>query len=74
VLGTEKVATQAGQVDAVKVERVRDPTQNQRTTVLWFAKDWNYLLVRLQQVEKDGKEYNIMLKDGTVDGKTVKGS
>ena len=74
VLATEKVATEAGQVDAVKVERVRDPTQNKRITVLWFAKDWNYLLVRLQQVETDGKEYNIMLKDGMVDGKAVKGS
>jgi hypothetical protein len=74
VLGTEKVATKAGQVDAVKVERVRDPTQTKRTTVLWFAKDWSYLLVRLQQVETDGKEYNIMLQDGTVDGKAVKGS
>jgi len=41
--------------------------------VLWFAKDWNYLLVRLHQVEKDGKEYQIMLKDGQVDGRTVKG-
>ncbi|QKZ03519.1 MULTISPECIES: DUF3108 domain-containing protein [Pseudomonas] len=74
VLGTEKVDTKAGQVEAIKVERVRDPTQNKRTTVLWFAKDWDYLLVRLQQVETDGKEYNIMLQDGTVDGRTVKGS
>ncbi|MBJ2201433.1 DUF3108 domain-containing protein, partial [Pseudomonas carnis] len=24
--------------------------------------------------ETDGKEYNIMLQDGTVDGKAVKGS
>ncbi|WAH57469.1 DUF3108 domain-containing protein [Pseudomonas silvicola] len=74
VLGTEKVDTKAGQVDAIKVERVRDPTQNKRTTVLWFAKDWDYLLVRLQQVETDGKEYNIMLQDGTVDGRAVKGN
>ncbi len=74
VLGTEKVETKAGQVEATKVERVRDPTQNKRTTVLWFAKDWDYLLVRLQQVETDGKEYNIMLQDGTVDGRSVKGS
>jgi hypothetical protein len=41
--------------------------------VLWFAKDCNYLLVRLQQVETDGKEYQIMLKEGTVDGKPVEG-
>ncbi|WP_043311458.1 DUF3108 domain-containing protein [Pseudomonas sp. ML96] len=73
VLGEERVRTKAGLVDAIKVERVRDPTQSSRKTVLWFAKDWNYLLVRLYQVEKDGKEYQIMLKDGTVDGRTVEG-
>lgn len=74
VLGEEKVATQAGQIDAIKVERVRDPTKSNRKTVLWFAKDWDYLLVRLYQQETDGKEYQIMLKDGTVDGRQVKGS
>ena len=67
-------STKAGQIDAIKVERVRDPTQSKRITVLWFAKDWDYLLVRLQQVETDGKEYNIMLLDGKVNGKTVKGN
>jgi hypothetical protein len=73
VLGEEVVRTKAGMVDAIKVERVRDPTQTTRKTVLWFAKDWNYLLVRLHQVETDGKEYQIMLKEGTVDGKPVEG-
>ncbi|MDF3932809.1 DUF3108 domain-containing protein [Pseudomonas citronellolis] len=74
VLGEEKVATRAGQITAIKVERVRDPTKSNRKTILWFAKDWDYLLVRLYQQETDGKEYQIMLKDGTVDGKQVKGS
>ncbi|WP_236234319.1 DUF3108 domain-containing protein [Pseudomonas tohonis] len=74
VLGEEKVETKAGTVDAIKVERVRDPTQSNRKTMLWFAKDWGYLLVRLNQVEKDGKEYQIMLKDGTVDGRKVEGA
>lgn len=73
VLGEERVQTEAGQIDALKVERVRDPTKSKRQTVLWFAKDWGHLLVRLHQVEKDGKEYQIMLKQGTVDGRTVKG-
>jgi hypothetical protein len=73
VLGEERVRTKAGLIDAIKVERVRDPTQSSRKTVLWFAKDWNFLLVRLHQVEKDGKEYQIMLEDGTVDGRTVEG-
>ncbi|MNQ74052.1 hypothetical protein D3C85_888010 [compost metagenome] len=73
VLGEERVNTKAGVVDAIKVERVRDPTQSSRKTVLWFAKDWDFLLVRLHQVEKDGKEYQIMLKEGEVNGKQVQG-
>ncbi|CAD5108679.1 DUF3108 domain-containing protein [Zestomonas carbonaria] len=73
VLGEEVVETKAGLIDAIKVERVRDPTQSNRKTVLWFAKDWDYLLVRLQQVEKDGKEYQIMLQEGTVGDREVKG-
>ncbi len=73
VLGEERVDTVVGSVDAIKVERVRDPTQSKRITILWFAKDWDYLLVRLQQVEKDGKEYQIIVKSGTVNSKTVKG-
>lgn len=73
VLGEEAVTTMVGTVDAIKVERVRDPTQSKRITVLWFAKDWDYLLVRLQQVEKDGKEYQIILEEGRVNNKTVKG-
>jgi hypothetical protein len=73
VLGPERVRTKAGLIDAIKVERVRDPTKSSRKTVLWFGKDWDYLLVRLHQVETDGKEYQIMLKDGKVDGKTVRG-
>ncbi len=73
VLGEETVDTLVGTVDAIKVERVRDPTQSKRITILWFAKDWDYLLVRLQQVESDGKEYQIILEDGKVNNKTVKG-
>ena len=73
VLGEERVETRVGSVDAIKVERVRDPTQSKRKTILWFAKDWDYLLVRLQQVEKDGKEYQIILESGSVNNKDVKG-
>jgi hypothetical protein len=73
VLGEESVETKVGSIPAIKVERVRDPTQSSRRTTIWFAKDWDYLLVALNQVEKDGKEYQIMLKDATVDGRAVKG-
>jgi len=73
VAGEEVVKTEAGSIAAIKVERVREADKNARQTRLWFAKDWDFLLVRLEQVEKDGKAYQIMLKQGTVGGRTVKG-
>lgn len=73
VLGRETVSTEVGQVEAIKVERVRDPTQTSRKTELWFAPDWDHLLVRLHQRETDGKEYQIMLKQATLDGQPLKG-
>lgn len=73
VLGEEGVRTRAGVVRAIKVERVRDPGQSRRQTLLWFAPEWNYLLVRLHQRENDGKEYQIMLKSGEVNGERIQG-
>jgi hypothetical protein len=73
VIGEGRVTTRAGQFDAVEVERVRD-ADSKRQTTLWFAKDWNYLLVRLRQVETDGQHYRIMLKEATVGGEPVIGA
>lgn len=71
LLGEEVVTTSVGQLRAVKIERVRDPSRSKRKTTLWFASDWNYLLVQLNQIEKDGKEYTILLDKGSVNGKKV---
>lgn len=73
VTGDRRVTTRAGQFDAVEVERVRDADANRETT-LWFAKDFNYLLVRLTQVETDGQQYRIMLKEATLNGEPVVGT
>ena len=71
VLGEEKVRT--GWPDQRdQVERVRDPQEQPQDHPL-VRQDWDYLLVRLYQMETDGKEYQIMLKEGTIDGKTVTG-
>lgn len=72
ITGEKRVTTRVGQFDAVEVERVRDADAKRQTT-LWFAKEWDYLLVRLTQVETDGQEYQIMLKEATLDGKPVTG-
>ncbi len=73
VVGQERVQTAVGMIDAIKVERVRGSASVTRQTTLWLAKDWDCLLVRLRQVEKDGREYLITLKEGSVAGRPVVG-
>lgn len=73
ITGTRQVDTAVGRFDAVEVVRVRDADAKRQTT-LWFARDWNYMLVRLQQIESDGQEYQIMLKEATLDGVAVRGN
>lgn len=72
VVGERRVTTRAGQFNAVEVERVRD-AESKRHTTLWFAPDWQYLLVRLTQIETDGQDYQIMLKEASIDGQPVIG-
>ncbi len=60
VIGKETVETPAGNFEALKVERVRS-SEAKRTTHLWFAPELEYLIVKLYQIESDGKEYGLLL-------------
>lgn len=72
VLGEEEVNTDAGRFMTVKVERVREDDPD-RHTFFWMAKTFDYMVVRLQQKEDDGADYEIDLNRATLDGKNVKG-
>lgn len=67
-LGEEVLDTPLGKVNTVKVKRSRE--SDERVTYAWLAKDWDYLLVRLQQEEK-GNEYTIYIHKATLDGKPI---
>jgi hypothetical protein len=67
-VGEEMLETPLGKVNTVKIKRSRE--DNERVTYAWLAKDWNYLLVRLQQEEK-GETYTIYIHKATVDGKAI---
>lgn len=71
-LGEEILDTPIGKFQTVKIKRTRK-NNNKRITYLWLAKNWNYLVVRIQQQELKGKPYEIILSGATVDGKKVKG-
>jgi hypothetical protein len=68
IVSEEKLTTPLGQVDTVKVKRSRD--NDKRTTYVWLAKNWNYLVVSMEQEEK-GKSYNIDVSKATVNGEVI---
>ena len=53
VSGRERVATPAGEFDAIKMTRTNDD----EVAELWFAVERSYLPVRILLVEKDGTRY-----------------
>ena len=53
----------------VKIQR----KSNNRTTWIWFAKNYEYLLVKLLQDEK-GTAYTIEIKEASIEGKSLKKS
>ena len=55
VSGRERVATPAGEFDAIKV--TRDSEGSSEVAELWFAADRGHLPVRIVLVEKDGTRY-----------------
>ncbi|WP_111496655.1 DUF3108 domain-containing protein [Marinobacter bohaiensis] len=70
VLGEETLNGEFGSVNTIKVEKVREE-EAKRTTLMWFAPEWDYLLVRLLQIEKDGTRYEIHLESARVNGEPI---
>ena len=64
----EILQTPLGEINTVRLKMQRD--NNKRQTWIWLAKDWNYMLVKLRQVEKN-KDYVINLKSASIDGKSL---
>ena len=69
IVDEEMLKTPLGTVKTVKVKRSRK--NDKRLTYAWLAKDFNYLLVRLQQ-EEDGDAYTIDLSKANIEGKPIK--
>ena len=65
ILGEEILETPLGKLNTVKIRREKN-NHGKRSTTLWLAKDWDYLLVKLHRQEKDGKQYEINLASGAV--------
>ncbi|MCA1768321.1 MAG: DUF3108 domain-containing protein, partial [Idiomarina sp.] len=49
-----------GEVEAIKVERIRD--NNRRQTFFWFAPELNYVMVKMQQFKEGEEQATMSLK------------
>lgn len=68
IVAEERLNTPMGPVDTVKVKRSRK--DDDRATFAWLAPKWDYLLVRLEQVE-DGDSHTLDIDRARVNGKTI---
>ena len=64
----ETLATPIGKLDTVMMRRLRE--NDMRVTNLWLAENWNFLLVKLEQIENK-KDYSMLLKDAVIDDRKV---
>lgn len=65
VINEEQLETKLGEIPTVVVEKVRD-ADSRRETLMWFAPQWDHLMVRLTQREPDGSAYEIHIEDSTL--------
>ena len=72
ILGEETIDTHSGALHTVKVKVIRE--NKDKTTYIWFAKDWNNLLAKLEQYKGDKQTLAIHLDTATVNNLPVKGS
>jgi hypothetical protein len=70
LVGFESLKTKVGVLRTVKVEQI-ESKKSKKKTHIWFAKDYDYLLVRLKQKQKDGQTYQIDLTYADINGKTL---
>jgi hypothetical protein len=64
VIDEDSLSDNGRTMNTLKAEKVRDE-DSKRQTLMWFDPARDYLLVRLLQVEPDGSEYELKLKDAT---------
>lgn len=65
VIDEDSLSDNGRTMNTLKAEKVRDE-DSKRQTLMWFDPARDYLLVRLLQVEPDGSEYELKLKDATL--------
>lgn len=65
VIADEVLQTPLGRLNTVKLQRVR-AAEDDRQTIIWLARDWDLLLVRIDQVSASGLSIKLELEQAIV--------
>lgn len=65
VVGEESISTALGTLQAIKVKRSSDGSNNKQTT-LWFSKAHDFTLIKLEQKEADNNHYVFTIRELTI--------
>lgn len=71
IAGEEVLSTPLGELNTLKLERVRE-ANDERVTEIWLAVDWDYLLTRIEQLNSSGLRIVLELKSAELDGEVVR--
>ena len=71
LVGEEILSTPLGELNTLKLERVREAS-DQRASKIWLAVDWNFLLTRIEQQNNSGLQIVLELKSAELNGEIVR--
>jgi hypothetical protein len=69
VIGEEEIDTPLGKMKTIKVSRVKD--SRNRESTFWLAPEYDFLLVRFQQLEADGDGFELLLREAEFEGRKL---
>ena len=70
ITGEEIIETPIGKFNTVKATRIR--RDSDRITTFWMAPEYDFLLIRLKQIEDKGG-FELLLKEAEFNGQPLKG-
>ena len=70
LVGKEVLNTALGKLNSTQIE-LAQVESNERTTKIWLADDWQYLLVKIEQLDQSGLRIKLELESATVSGNKV---
>ena len=69
IVGKEVLPTKLGQIKTWKIKRSNSAAT--RSTTLWMAPDYEFMLVRFEQTDRDKKGFSLMIEEAQLGGEPI---